>query len=184
MLSRCEKIVYKCKWKLCGFPEEKTSSRRKLFIHEFQWSDPQKDKVDPWIAICGSLIWTLMYIDYGGGLHYDTWASIVILLAERILGENLHDFSIKSIYKTTTLICFKDIWKINLLYNIQIHKFYESSNSLYYYFKLVQWQCHIFIEASTSFWMLSLEFCNFTTLERKYFFNGLLVFNLLCFKLP
>ena len=44
-----------------------------------------------------------------GGLHYDTWSSVVILLAEGILGEHLHDSSIKSIYKITTLICFKDI---------------------------------------------------------------------------
>ena len=42
-----------------------------------------------------------------GGLYYDTQRSIVILLAEGIWGGNLHDFGIKNIYGTTTLMCFK-----------------------------------------------------------------------------
>ena len=62
-----------------------------------------------------------------------------ILLAEGNWGENLQDFSIKSIYIITTLMYFQDIWKIHLVYNLRIHKFCESANSLYCYFKLVQW---------------------------------------------
>ena len=62
------------------------------------------------------------------GLYYDTQGSIEIVLAERVLGGNLHDFSIKDIYRTTTLMCFKYIWKIHLVYKIQIHKFCESAN--------------------------------------------------------
>ena len=38
---------------------------------------------------------------------------------------------------------------MHLVYNIQIHKFCEFANSQYCYFKLVQWQCHIFIETHT-----------------------------------
>ena len=53
----------------------------------------------------------------GGGFSYDTQKSIVILLAEFVFfwggggggGRNLHDFSIKSTYGTTTLMRFKDI---------------------------------------------------------------------------
>ena len=56
----------------------------------------------------------------GGGFSYDTQKSMVILLAEFFFfgggggwggkgGRNLHDFSIKSIYGTTTLMRFKDI---------------------------------------------------------------------------
>ena len=36
MLSKCKKIVYKCRWKLCRFAKDKNSIRRKLLIHEFQ----------------------------------------------------------------------------------------------------------------------------------------------------
>ena len=91
--------------------------------------------------------WFLLIMDRE--LHYDTQRSIVILLAERIWGGNLSDFSIKNTYRTTTLMYFKYIWKIHLVYNIQIHKFCESANSQYCYFKLVQWKCHIFIEFNT-----------------------------------
>ena len=52
-----------------------------------------------------------------GRLYYDLQRGIVILLAEGIWGRNLHDFSIKNIYRTTTLMCFKYIWKIHLVYN-------------------------------------------------------------------
>ena len=93
-----------------------------------------------------------MYSEYGGGFNYDTQRSIVISLTDGIWGKNLHDFSIKSTYRITTLTCFQDIWKIHLVYNKQqIHKFCESASSLHCYFKLVQWQCHIFIETHTSF---------------------------------
>ena len=135
-----------------------------------------------------------MYIDYGWGIQlwytekYGNFISRVFFLGgggwggKR--GRNLHDFSIKSIYGTTTLMRFKDIWKIRLVYDIQVHKFCESENSLYCYFKLVKWQCHLFTETHTSFLMFSLELCNFATLERKCILNGLLVFNLFCLKLP
>ena len=43
------------------------------------------------------------------GLYYDTQISIVILLAEGIWGGNLHDFCIKNIYRTTTVMRFKYI---------------------------------------------------------------------------
>ena len=71
-----------------------------------------------------------------------------ILLEEGISGRNLHDFSIKNIYRITTLMYF-NIWKIHLVYNMEIHKFCNSANSQYRYFKLVQWQCHTFIETQT-----------------------------------
>ena len=51
----------------------------------------------------------MIYIDYGWRLYYDTQRSIVILLADEIWGGRLHDFSIKNIYRTTTLVCFKYI---------------------------------------------------------------------------
>ena len=34
--TKCKKIVYKCKWKLCGFHKDKNSSRTKLLICEFK----------------------------------------------------------------------------------------------------------------------------------------------------
>ena len=56
MLSKCKKIVYKCKQKLCGLSEDKNSNRMKLLIREFQETLLKvKDKVDPRIMI---------YIDY------------------------------------------------------------------------------------------------------------------------
>ena len=59
MLSKCKKIVYKCKQKLCGLSEDKNSNRMKLLIREFQETLLKvKDKVDPRIMI---------YIDYGWG---------------------------------------------------------------------------------------------------------------------
>ena len=52
----------KCKLKLRGFPEDKISNRKKVFIPEFHkncYGGPGKDKVDLRIAIRGSLIQTL-----------------------------------------------------------------------------------------------------------------------------
>ena len=113
--------------------------------------DPQKDKVDPRIAICGLLIWTLMYIGYGWWIQLWYTEKNYNLIGRGNLGKDLHHSTIRSIYRITTLMCFQDIWKIHLVCNIQIHRFSESADSLYCYFKLVQWQCHIFIETHTSF---------------------------------
>ena len=44
-----------------------------------------------------------------GEFNYDTQRSILILLAEESWGENLHDFSIKIIYRITSLMCFQDL---------------------------------------------------------------------------
>ena len=75
MLSKCKKIVYnvtfwskrivdlQCKQKHRGFREDENSNRREVLIREFHKkllkSAPRKNKVDPRIAIWGSLIRTL-----------------------------------------------------------------------------------------------------------------------------
>ena len=79
MLSKCKKIAYKFEQKLCGFPDDKNSNRRKLLIREFHETllkvIYQKTKL-----IHESCFVLIM----DGGLYYDTCRTIVILLAEGI----------------------------------------------------------------------------------------------------
>ena len=49
-----------------------------------------------------------------GGLYYDTRKYILILLAEGIRGRNLHDFSIKNIYRITTLMSLTTLMYFNI----------------------------------------------------------------------
>ena len=75
ILSICKKIGHKCKQKLCGFTEDKSSNRRKLLIHEFQETlfkvMCKKTKLihESWFILI---------------MYYDTQGSIVKLLEEGI----------------------------------------------------------------------------------------------------
>ena len=79
MLSKCKKVVYKCKQKLCGFREDKKCNKRKLLIHEFQ------ETLLKVICKKTKLIQKSILI-MDRGLYYDPRESIASLLAERIWG--------------------------------------------------------------------------------------------------
>ena len=49
-----------------------------------------------------------------GGLYYDTRKYILILLEEGISGRNLHDCSIKNIYRITALISLTTLMYFNI----------------------------------------------------------------------